>query len=134
MEQIKCYKGRHFTRYEDLPLSRRIIYWQEYLQRLVDFTMTQTEISPAKMDSLLSEIERVTQLMRILRTTELTATVPSKINITSNPKKNGTSNKNSTNTSSSVRHTSTSSNPDLRTSEQPSVVQRSHRAADKPRV
>ena len=134
MEQMKCYKGRYFNRYEDLPLSRRIIYWQEYLQRLVDFTMTQTDITPEKADSLLSEIERVNKLLRILRTTELHATVPSKINPIPKPSNNGKPNTDSTDSPSSLRGSSPASNKNLRTRKQSGTVQRGHKPADKPRV
>ena len=127
MEQMKCYKGLSSnTRYEDLPLSRRIHYWTEYLDRLVAFSLTQTELTPAQRDQLISETERVNALLRVLKTVPIPTTVPSKINpviIISNP--HADSDEHGSSKSGSFFSASTPSNKNVRTGRKRRAARRS---------
>lgn len=128
---MKCYKGLSSnTRYEDLPLSRRIDYWTEYLDRLVAFSLTQTELTPAQRDQLISETERVNALLRVLKTVPLPTTVQSKINpviIISKP--HADSDEHSSSKSGGLRSAGTSSNKNVRSGGKRRAARRSNAKA-----
>ena len=67
MEQMKVYEDTSFNRYEHLPMHHRMLYWVDYLDRLVQFSLHDPEISSEKHDRLLAEITRVTATIKILQ-------------------------------------------------------------------
>lgn len=115
MEQMKCYENSPHTRYEDLSLNQRIDYWTDYLQRLVNFTLTESSLTPDRINSLLAEIERINQLLRVLRTTPHHATKPSSINPTILTEDVSNS-KSISGQDSSIQHTGTRTNSNIRPS------------------
>ena len=64
---MKVYEISSFNRYEHLPLHHRMLYWVDYLDRLVQFSLHDPEISSEKHDRLLAEITRVTATIKILQ-------------------------------------------------------------------
>lgn len=77
MEQMKVYKDFSFSRYENLPLSQRRMYWLDYLNRLVQFSLYDPDMSTEKHDRLLTEISRVTAIIKVLQNEPITRTIES---------------------------------------------------------
>jgi len=78
MEQMKVYTDSSFQRYEHLPMSERITYWAEYLNRLVEFSLNQPELTGSQHDSLLAEIRQVINVIQILQNEPSSRTIESK--------------------------------------------------------
>lgn len=74
---MKVYHDTSFSRYEHLPLHHRRLYWLDYLNRLIEYSLSEPEISSEKHDSLLDEIRRVTQTIKILRNEPSSRTIAS---------------------------------------------------------
>ena len=64
---MKVYEDTSFNRYEHLPMHHRMLYWVDYLDRLVQFSLHDPEISSEQHDRLLAEITRVTATIKILQ-------------------------------------------------------------------
>ncbi len=103
MEQMKVYRDNSFKRYEHLPLHHRKMYWTDYLVRLVHFSLYDPEMSSEKHDRLISEIRRVTAIIKVLQNEPITRTVESKATIKPSDK------------AKAVGPTSPSSDKDVRT-------------------
>lgn len=74
---MKVYKDTSFSRYEHLPLHHRRLYWLDYLERLIQYSLSDPEISSEKHDKLIDEITRVKQTINILRNEPSSRTIAS---------------------------------------------------------
>ena len=110
---MTCYENGLHTRYEDLSLDQRIDYWTDYLQRLVNYTLTESSLTPNRINGLLAEIERINQLLRVLRTNPNHATKPSSINPPI-PTEHVSSTESSIGKSSSIQHSGANQNENVR--------------------
>ena len=75
---MKVYRDNSFTRYEHLPMHLRQTYWLDYLNRLVQFSLYDPDLSGEKQDRLLAEIRHVTAIIKILQHEPNRRTVESK--------------------------------------------------------
>ena len=75
---MKVYKENSFTRYEHLPMHHRLMYWVDYLNRLVQYSLSDKDLSSEKHDQILNEISRVTTTIKILQNEPNNRTVESK--------------------------------------------------------
>jgi len=74
---MKVYDDTSFARYEHLPLHHRRLYWLDYLDRLITFSLHDPDISSEKHDMLLAEIRRVTETLNILKNEPSNRTIAS---------------------------------------------------------
>ena len=75
---MKVYEENSFTRYEHLPMHHRMLYWVDYLDRLVKYSLYDPDICSHKQDRLLDEIRRVTAIIKVLQNEPISRTVESK--------------------------------------------------------
>ena len=115
MEQMKVYEENSFTRYEHLPMHLRQTYWLDYLNRLVQFSLYDPDLSPEKHDRLLSEIRHVTAIIKLLQNEPNHRTIESKA--TAKPRSQATP----------VPAAYPGSNPNVRTSSKRRAAQRRNR-------
>lgn len=79
MEQMNVYRDNSFKRYEHLPMHHRLLYWTDYLQRLVEFSLSNPDsLTGEQHTRLLAEIRQVTAIIKILQHEPNNRTVKSK--------------------------------------------------------
>jgi hypothetical protein len=84
---MKVYKENSFTRYEHLPMHHRLMYWVDYLNRLVHYSLSDKDLSSEKHDQILTEIARVTATIKILQNEPNNRVVESKATAKSSQKR-----------------------------------------------
>lgn len=75
---MKVYADNSFQRYEHLPMHHRMLYWVDYLDRLVKFSLYDPDLSPDKQQRLITEIRRVTSIIKVLQHEPISRTIESK--------------------------------------------------------